>query len=250
MPDLPSPPEPERQQELATLASDRDRDRMVEQLSAACADGRLELGAFSERVEAALAARNLAELEELGKDLGQPVARPVAADLPRRTNWLVAVMSSTVQKVRWTLQPNTHALAVMGDCRLDLRGAEVLARVSEIRAVAVMGSIHVIVPEGIDVELSGFAIMGTKTLKGDDSRPLPGAPLIRVTALAVMGEVVVEYRSERERRSKGDLRLRRGAERLDTLAARRGLRLEARLARHERRLGRRSSSGGDEEEDD
>ena len=55
-----------------------------------------------------------------------------------------------------------------------------------------MGDVKVIVPDGVEVELTGTAIMGDKKYKVRDSRPLPGAPLIRVRAYAVMGDVKVE----------------------------------------------------------
>jgi hypothetical protein len=67
----------------------------------------------------------------------------------------------------------------------------VLASYSPISAVAVMGAVRVIVPEGIDVDVDGLAIMGAKTLRLGSSPPLPGSPSIRVTAVAVMGEVSV-----------------------------------------------------------
>jgi hypothetical protein len=41
------------------------------------------------------------------------------------------------------------------------------------------------------VELTGVALMGDKEAKLRKSRPLPGAPLIRVQAYALMGDVKV-----------------------------------------------------------
>lgn len=175
----------------AILVSDRERDLLVERLSAACADGRLDLAAFSDRLEAALSARTMADIKRLEADLGQPAPMPAAVSVRSGTSWFVGIMSSAVRKGRWVLQPNSHALAVMGECVLDLRGAEVLASHSHITAVAVMGAIRVIVPEGIDVDLDGLAIMGAKTMRIGNTSPLPGSPMIRVTALALMGEVSV-----------------------------------------------------------
>jgi hypothetical protein len=100
-------------------------------------------------------------------------------------------MSSTEGRGRWVLGPATRALAVMGEVVLDLRGAELTAAHSQIKATAVMGSVKVIVPEGLNVELNGVAVMGSKSLKGGSALPPPGAPVIEVTAMAVMGEVSV-----------------------------------------------------------
>jgi hypothetical protein len=173
------------------LASDRERDQLVERLSAACADGRLDLAEFSTRLELALSARTIADIQRLDADLGEHTAVSTLGVPRSGTSWFVGIMSSAVRKGRWVLQPASHALAVMGDCLLDLREAEVAGSYSHIRAVAVMGSVRIIVPEGIDVDIDGIAIMGAKTLRIGSARPLPGSPIIRVTAVALLGEVSV-----------------------------------------------------------
>lgn len=172
------------------LASDLDRDRAVESLSSACTDGRLRLEEFSSRVERALAARTRTELGTLTADLGD--SRAVAAILPaRRASWALSVMSSTLHGGRWRMASSLRALAVMGDCTIDLRQADVEAQESHVLAACVMGTVRVIVPEGIDVYLDGLAVMGTRQLRGGSTRSLPGSPRIRVTAAAIMGEVQV-----------------------------------------------------------
>src|SRR5215472_13228028 len=50
-------------------ASDADRDRVIELLRAAVADGRLDAGEFDERLDAALTARTLDALAPLTADL-------------------------------------------------------------------------------------------------------------------------------------------------------------------------------------
>lgn len=223
------------------LASDRERDQLIERLSAACADGRLGLAEFSERLELALSARTTADIQRLDSDLGHysPAAVTVA---PRRgTSWFVGIMSSAVRKGRWVLQPKSHALAVMGECVLDLREAEVAGSYSHIRAVAVMGSVRLIVPEGIDVDVNGIAIMGAKSLRISSARPLPGSPVIRVTALALMGEVSVVTKSPKGGSGLSDLRSELGDLHL--------LRQQMRELRHQRRALRHRHHGEDEEGD-
>ena len=63
-------------------ASDADRDRTVEALAAASAEGRLSLEEYSQRSDAALVARTLGELTSLTADLPAPPqsdAAPVPA---------------------------------------------------------------------------------------------------------------------------------------------------------------------------
>lgn len=174
------------------LASDQDRDLVVNLLGDACADGRLALEEFSRRVERALAARTHGDLEVVKADLAAPMGEPAGRE--GRRSWVVAVMSQTRQRGWWRLARTTRAVALMGECVIDLRQADVEVRHSHILAVAVMGTVQVVVPEGVAVELDGLAVMGTRKLKGARARPAPGAPVVRVTAAALMGEVKVVVR--------------------------------------------------------
>ena len=91
------------------------------------------------------------------------------------------------------------ALAIMGGCVVDLRQAEIEGPVIDISAIAIMGGVEVIVPEGIAVELSGVAIMGGKDCRVKDVTPFPGTPLVRVKAFALWGGVTVRTKRERPR---------------------------------------------------
>jgi hypothetical protein len=59
-------------------ASDDDRHRVVTQLEAHTAAGRLTLQEFSERVDRALAARTHGDLAEVTRDLPPPVPGPTS----------------------------------------------------------------------------------------------------------------------------------------------------------------------------
>jgi hypothetical protein len=62
----------------ALRASDADRDRVIEVLRAAVADGRLDQAEFDERLDAALAARTMDALAPLAADLVPAPGRPAA----------------------------------------------------------------------------------------------------------------------------------------------------------------------------
>jgi len=68
------PPEPASSPDLR--ASDADRDRVIDVLRAATADGRLTADEFSERMQAALASRTFRELAPLTADLAAAPAAP------------------------------------------------------------------------------------------------------------------------------------------------------------------------------
>lgn len=187
----------ERSPELR--AGDADREAVATRLREHLVAGRLTFEEFSERLDASYSARTVAELDALTRDLPEQAERlPAPASRRRPTRWSVAVMSGVERRSRWRLDAGTTAVAVMGSVELDLRRAELTSDVVEITAIAVMGSVEIIVPEGVEVELTGFALMGAKEERVADVPPLPGAPLVRVRGFALMG--AVEVKSKRDKR--------------------------------------------------
>lgn len=183
-------------------AGDTDRDRVVSLLGDHLVAGRLTLDEFTERVDLTHAARTLHELEEVTRDLPATQAAPAAATSRRRApRWAIGVMGSVEKRSRWRVPESLNAVAVMGSVELDLRKAEIASREVEIHAVAVMGSVEIVVPEGVDVELTGFALMGSKEEKVAESAPVPGAPFVRVRALVLMGSVEVKSKPGPRRRA-------------------------------------------------
>jgi hypothetical protein len=181
--------------------SDADREATVVRLREAGGEGRLTLEELAERVERADAARTRRELDALTADLPASTgARVPLPDAPRKERrWLVAIMGGEQRKGRWRPARRTNAIAVMGGIDIDLREAE-LADGAEILAVPVMGAVTVIVPEGVSVELSGFALMGGNSGPDDANLPLPNAPVVRVRAFSLMGGVEVKRKPARQGR--------------------------------------------------
>ncbi|ADG88958.1 hypothetical protein TBS_12500 [Thermobispora bispora] len=175
--------------------SDAEREAVVERLREASVEGRLTLAELTERTEAAYLARARAELDQLTADLpgGAPAARPVSPPAPAGggRESIVAIMSSTERSGTWRIDRELSVFALMGDVKLDLRQAAVRTRGVDIAATCVMGSMKVIVPDGVVVELSGLTIMGDK--KVDVVQPPFGqsAPVVRIHANVVMGDVKV-----------------------------------------------------------
>ncbi len=169
----------------AVLASDAEREHVCSLLREASVEGRLTLDEFSQRVDRALAGRTRADLAAVTSDL--PAVRP--AREPVRTS--VAVLSSVDRRGFWRVGEQSSVVAVMGSCKLDLRGALIAGPVTTIEAVVVMGSLEVIVPEGVEVELEGGSFMGSRTLELAGGPPPIGAPVVRITGMSIMGTVTV-----------------------------------------------------------
>lgn len=191
-----APPEPGPP---ATRASDAEREATAAQLRSAAGEGRLNLDELAERLDAAFAAVTRAELEPLTADLPAQ-APPAPATKARR--WVVGIMGGATQRGRWSIAERCTVVNVMGGADLDLTRAIVSDAETEITVLSVMGGSDIIVPDGVHVELTGFAVMGGNKLRLEDAPlPPPGAPVVRVRAYSVMGGTDVKLR-RRDRKRK------------------------------------------------
>ena len=84
----------------------------------------------------------------------------------RARRWIVAVMGAVgVQGAMAARWPHV-CVALMGQCHLDLQpGRDRRSRDRDHGASASWDEIEIVVPEGIDVELTGLSIMGQRSLK-------------------------------------------------------------------------------------
>ncbi|GIH60597.1 hypothetical protein Msi02_14140 [Microbispora siamensis] len=178
-------------------ASDAERESVVERLRVASAEGRLTLAELTERTEAAYLAQTHGELAQITADL--PGAAPAPSSAPavpaapqgRMRKWIVAVMGDAKRTGTWRIDDGIGAVCVMGDVVLDLRQAEVRGREVDIVATCVMGDVKIIVPDGVDVELSGITIMGDKKVQVVEAPRGQSAPVVKITAYVLMGDVKI-----------------------------------------------------------
>jgi class 3 adenylate cyclase len=228
------------------VVSDEQRERVIDELRQHCGAGALTLDDFAERAGRVWAAPTSMELDAIVADLPELAAPsaapavPVVGETRRRKirKWVVAIMSGSNRQGRWRVGDQLTAVCVMGGAEIDLREAEFDAPELHITAIAIMGGVSVIVPEGIDVDLGGIAIMGGKDARLAPVPLLPGAPRVRVTAFCLMGGVDVKskkpasvLRAAREAKRALD-RERRDQRRLESQARQ--------LDRKRRELERRS----------
>lgn len=190
-------------------ASDADRQRVADLLTTAYADGRLDRGEFDQRLEDVWLAKTFGDLAPITSDLGSGAVPSPASYLPQITSpSLPAVpdavrigvgpatrssfnsfMSSEKHGAGTQLAADTQFTSVMGDMRFDLRGGLLGAAHNRFDTSIVMGSIVLIVPEGVNVIDQTTKVMGSTTIKG--IRPRPDGPTITITGFNLMGEVKV-----------------------------------------------------------
>ena len=108
-----------------------------------------------------------------------------------------ALLSGANRTGRWRAKGVTQATALLGTCTIDLRDAEIEGDQLLVRASAILGSIHVVVSEHTEVDLTGTALLGTiKDLR--KSTEVGSGPEVRVEAFALCGSVTVDSKSPEE----------------------------------------------------
>jgi class 3 adenylate cyclase len=201
-------------------ASDAEREYVVDVLRAHCSEGRIDLDEFSERINKVYAARTIGELNDICADLPVPTSQGGEAREPSRARravkWTIGIMSGPNRRGRWRIEGETTAVAFMGAVNLDLRDAEIAGDEITIRAFAMMGGVDIIVPEGVEVHISGIPFMGGCDDKTNPDIPiLAGAPVVRIKYFAMMGSVSVKSKAapEVEAKRKEERRAQRHARR-------------------------------------
>lgn len=179
-------------------ASDHDRSLVVDVLSAAFADGRITRDELDQRLTAAQTARTFGELTPLTADLvatGVPtdeaaVARTASVRGGAGTRQLhMTLMGSRRPPAGAPVAVSNHVASMMGEVVLDLRGSSFAASVCTINVQCLMGSVAIIVPDGVTVRDETLAVMGESRVRG--TRPRPGAPVLVLRGLVLMGSLVV-----------------------------------------------------------
>ncbi len=189
--------------------SNDDRERVARVLHDAMAEGRLTVNELEERLDKVYSAKTFGDLEPLLRDLpvgnqARSLAVPTPALAPVTSNRIggrgtssnaIAIMSGTDRKGVWTVPPTFTSFALMGGVEIDLTEARFEDAETTIQAFAFMGGIDIYVPDDIVVQVNGTGFMGAfENHAQNQAQPRPGAPLVKITGLALMGGVDVKPR--------------------------------------------------------
>ncbi|MFP4113549.1 MAG: DUF1707 SHOCT-like domain-containing protein [Spirochaetota bacterium] len=192
---------------------ERLREHVIEQLSTGYSRDFLSEHEFEQRLETATAASDHSELRSLLVDLplaGAP--NPPAVSGSESPAWrtsetfpintgevsdestVIAIFSGSDRKGLWYPPKTLNVVALFGGSDIDLREAVFPPGGLKITAVAMFGGVDIIVPEGINVEVSGAGIFGAFEGKARKEPPIPGAPTVRVDGIAFFGGVDIKYK--------------------------------------------------------
>jgi hypothetical protein len=185
-----------------TRASDAEREATVARLREAAGEGRLTVEELAERIDAAYAASTLDELEPLTADLPAVAGSSSMAveGGGGGTSIVLGILGGGDRRGRWRVAERVTVINVLGGADLDLREATLAAPEVTIWAISLFGGSDIVVPEGVHVELSSFALFGADKLKLEGPEPEPGAPVVHVRTVSLFGGTDVKTRRARGRR--------------------------------------------------
>jgi len=182
---------------MSESPSPHRRDQVVAELGAAWAAESIDQVEMERRMEAAFAARDPAELEQLVADL--PGLAPLAvrgAPLPAtRGAQLVplrrVVLGNVEERVRGVVPPRVEFGIRLGSIALDLTEAIFAGEVTEIVVDVILGNIEIQLPQGSLVEIAVNGVLSSVEYKDFGGAAAPSGRIIRITGSCVLGSIEV-----------------------------------------------------------
>ncbi|MDN0200361.1 DUF1707 domain-containing protein [Streptomyces sp. S.PNR 29] len=177
-------------------ASHADRDRVVDVLSAAAADGRLTAEELDGRVEAALSARTMGELAVLTADLptvlgGDPVEAKEVVRIEQEG-------ASTRRDGDWVVPRRMEIQSAWGEVTLDFTRAVIVCDTLHLDLDIRGGALKLVTRPGIVVDtdslVTHYATTKTRHTGGAD---VPVVLRVEITGEISFGKVVVRQPSRR-----------------------------------------------------
>jgi hypothetical protein len=183
----PGPPPPRHEPQVVQ----RYRPEVLNQIVAACVDGRLDPGELAARSEAAQQATTLSGLSAVIADVPGQGHAAMAGHRPRARRLILGFLFSAGWRPFRALAARVRTAAVLGEVMIDLRRTAVTSFVTEITAVALAGEVRIVIPAGFRVD-PGFtaSVLGRTVTAFPPGRPGALTPVIRLRSVAVLGNVL------------------------------------------------------------
>ncbi|SEG88501.1 protein of unknown function [Nonomuraea solani] len=160
-----------------------DRERAVELVQQAYADGRLDPAELEQRLELALTAASSQELA------------PILADLPPESRDEVVEIGSTGGPVTrtgdWHVPRHLRVESEYGRVRLDLSEALIRHAEIDIELMLAYGGAKIILPAGASANADRVRIGWGRVICRTAGRPRPGGLHVRITGELAHGRLIV-----------------------------------------------------------
>jgi len=171
------------------------------------AHGFIDLSDFEKRLESAVHAISAADLslitdnlEEIPLQADEAAGSFVNTGVIREDETYTGILSGIKRKGKWKPARNNRVFVFLGGIDLDFSEAELAPGVTDFEFFCVLGGIDLIVPEGINVDLSGVPVLGglENKLSGEH---YPGQPTIKIHGMIFLGGVEIKPPKKRKKRS-------------------------------------------------
>ncbi len=195
---------------------DELREQVINLLKDAYSDGRITVESLERRLRKATTAAGKEELLALVADIPSPAGDgqqsggyglgdensswTINRAAAQKTQTLFAVLSGNERRGTWQPARTINAFALMGGITIDLREAEFPRQGIVINAGCIMGSVEVIVPPGINVDLTGIPLLGGMENRAGSG--IPGSPEVMVKGIAVLGGVEVKRKEPKKAKNR------------------------------------------------
>lgn len=161
--------------------SDDDRNAVIDRLQDAAGRGFLTIDELESRIDLAAAAKTRAELAPLTADL--PAPGSAVATAPAQVG---AKLSKTQRQGYWEVPGRLEVDVTLGKVVLDFTQAKLTTATVDVEVTGLLGSIDVLVPAGMRVDISGLATpLGKAQVSGGAAGD--AGPLVRFTGTLTLG---------------------------------------------------------------
>jgi Cell wall-active antibiotics response 4TMS YvqF len=172
------------------------RQRGIDYLQELLATGKVDLDRFQAALDALLRVQTQGDLAIVVRSLPAPVEFTPPARRRQEPLEISTSMGEVRLEGRWQVSRLTKIDTGMGGVTIDLTRAEFDDRDVEIVVHTHMGAITVIVPRGVEVRPVGRSGPVDAAL----DPPIPGFPVVRLSATCDMGTIRVMHPAEKRQR--------------------------------------------------
>ena len=183
------------------------REKTIKQLEYNYSHSYMTLEEFEKRLETAVHAVDTDFIINLCSDLknipqnDDPDKSFVNSGTIREEETFTGILSGINRKGRWKPARKNKVLVFLGGIDLDFSEAELAPGVTDFEFFCVVGGLDLIVPPGINVEVSGIPILGgiENKLPGDH---YPDQPTIKLHGFILLGGINIKPPKKRRNKKK------------------------------------------------